>query len=692
MVNVRNVRLAARSRIWNLSALVTVAAVMLLGLTVGPVGSPAQAWTGTTINGAVNVSKVAPDGSIYIGGGFTEVNGTNRNLVAKFAADGTLDTAFDAGLTASGEVVGLDIAGDYVYVSGSIPGSLARYDKTTGALDSGWNTASWLGSINDVLVDGTDVYATGQGTVARMTTSDPTRTWSTALLGDTSRAGRRLILDGSTLYVVGQFEGLTDSVTTTVRRGVAALDPADGSVKSAFNANMGSGGIGFGATVVGSNLYLGGFFSSVGGQARNGLAAVDKESGALAAWNPGVSGGNIFAVASDSAGNVYAGGFFTSLGATPVTRGMVAALDPTTGEALDWNPMGSGGPVQDINVTGTGATTNVYVGGIFSAMGGSSTPSEGAAAPMLSQNGNGRFNALAGANVLIPPQARSVSLAGNQLSWTDAWFGGQQYAWVLYKRSTDPDVMRSWKVFAYGNTNGGTGQTPQTLTIDASCPSGWTCPRPIGFEGGVTYEFNVIMRSYAGKNSGGPNAARATYTPALSALALPATGDQSAAQPAPLSGESSTPTTDPAASPTPLASPTGASATKTALVVKDVARTVKAGRKTRLVQAGVPDQATQAKSRTTVSRASIKSRSECLVGGQKVTGKDKKRICGIKTKSKPTKLVTWAAPACNTKLKIRTTITAHTPGDQPAVWSQQWKVTRPKNSPKITCSQLTKAP
>ena len=42
--------------------------------------------------------------------------------------------------------------------------------------------------------------------------------------------------------------------------------------------------------VSGSNVYLGGTFSTVGGTARNNAAAVDPNSGADTGWNPNLNG------------------------------------------------------------------------------------------------------------------------------------------------------------------------------------------------------------------------------------------------------------------------------------------------------------------------------------------------------------------------------------------------------------------
>ena len=75
--------------------------------------------------------------------------------------------------------------------------------------------------------------------------------------------------------------------------------------------------------VSGSTVYAGGRFTSIGGQTRNCIAALDATTGAATAWNPNADG-SVDALAV-SGSTVYAGGCFTSIGGQ--TRNNIAALD-----------------------------------------------------------------------------------------------------------------------------------------------------------------------------------------------------------------------------------------------------------------------------------------------------------------------------------------------------------------------------
>ncbi len=84
----------------------------------------------------------------------------------------------------------------------------------------------------------------------------------------------------------------------------------------------------------GGVVYAGGSFTTVGGQTRNHLAALDASTGAATAWSPNAN--NMVQALAVSGGVVYAGGQFSSVGGQ--ARNYLAALDTTTGAATAWNP------------------------------------------------------------------------------------------------------------------------------------------------------------------------------------------------------------------------------------------------------------------------------------------------------------------------------------------------------------------
>jgi uncharacterized delta-60 repeat protein len=91
--------------------------------------------------GSIAVAIVQPDGKILVGGSFAGIGGQPRTGIARFNADGTLDSAFrpDAdfrvlaiALQADGQVLA---GGNFTNIGGAARNFIARLDPTTGSLD-----------------------------------------------------------------------------------------------------------------------------------------------------------------------------------------------------------------------------------------------------------------------------------------------------------------------------------------------------------------------------------------------------------------------------------------------------------------------------------------------------------------------------------------------------------------------------
>ncbi len=116
--------------------------------------------------------------------------------------------------------------------------------------------------------------------------------------------------------------------------------------------------------LVGSTLYVGGTFKSIGGVARHDLAALDVSTASPTSWNPHPNGSDITAMASN-AGMLFVGGHFDSIGTTP--RRSLAAFNLATGQLKPWNPSTFGEPRAFV-LDGDG----MYIAGAFNEIGGTS--------------------------------------------------------------------------------------------------------------------------------------------------------------------------------------------------------------------------------------------------------------------------------------------------------------------------------
>ena len=183
-------------------------------------------------------------------------------------------------------------------------------------------------------------------------------------LWDTNGEARAFVLDGSTLYVGGSFtrvnsvvghfavfDGATGNRETgwpMVTRGGSYACVPDGSGGWYFaGGRVGSiarkvahiradhsldgfspifTGNAYGIAVGGGTIFVGGTYSTIDGQPRNGIAAFDSATGQLKTWTASPASGVITAVALQG-NTLYVGGL-----------GFAQAFDATSGALLPWSP------------------------------------------------------------------------------------------------------------------------------------------------------------------------------------------------------------------------------------------------------------------------------------------------------------------------------------------------------------------
>lgn len=208
----------------------------------------------------------------------------------------------------------LFLGGDFDYV-GPPSGAFATADtgggtsivasprvlrETTGAASDGaggWFVANRLAgdlAVSHVLADGSIDAA-----------------FTPPVTGGTGGFGiRGIVAAGGRLYVFGDFKTLNG----VPRSGIVALDAASGAVLP-WNPQLAASPVVISGTPIvtraavdGNVLYIVGYFDSVGGQARPGMAAFDAATGVLQASTfSNVQGNNVFHL-SAAGGRVYVGG------------------------------------------------------------------------------------------------------------------------------------------------------------------------------------------------------------------------------------------------------------------------------------------------------------------------------------------------------------------------------------------------
>lgn len=275
----------------------------------------------------------------------------------------------------NGVVYATVVDANYVYLGGGFTQcgaisrqSLVRYDRFTGALDLTWNPAPG-GLVYDIKVMNNNVYVSGlfsfiggqfRSNIAKLSdtgtgTADPT--WNPSV----NSLVRAIEVSGNDVFIGGFFT----SVGGQARNYVAKLSATGtGDVDPTWNPNADNSVVTL--ELQGNELFIGGFFTSVDGQARNGIAKLSTTGvgNADATWNPDAGFGSVFTIAA-LGNDVYVGGSFSSIGGQ--SRNRIAKLSAIGAGAADplWDP-NANAIVTAITATDEG----IFIGGTFTNIGG----------------------------------------------------------------------------------------------------------------------------------------------------------------------------------------------------------------------------------------------------------------------------------------------------------------------------------
>lgn len=291
-----------------------------------------------------------------------------------------LDPAYPAGgINNYGEVVAqagnvVFVGGLFTTIGGQARNRIAALDATTGAVLSWYPTGGANGTVQTMVVSGNVLFVGGiftsiggqarNGIAALDVTTGAVLSWyPTGGLTSGSTPGiNTFVLSGNTLYVGGFFT----TIGGQTRTNIAALDATTAAVLSWYP----TGGVNLAVQTMclaSGILYIGGGFTSVGGQSRTLLAGIDATTGAVLSWNPTAAGGNNYIQYIVRIGNiVYVAGSFSSIAGS--LRNGLAAFDATTGALQSWHPITSAGGGNIYGMTAVGSS--IYITGNFTTING----------------------------------------------------------------------------------------------------------------------------------------------------------------------------------------------------------------------------------------------------------------------------------------------------------------------------------
>lgn len=317
-------------------------------------------------------------GSLYAGGDFTFVGATPRNRLVQITrstgAIGTWNPNCNGSVQAI-EVVARPgptstwlVGGTFTSIGGQSRANLAEI--TTAGLATSWSPNP-NGTVFDIQELG-QTYVCGSFTVAgglprnRIAAFSPTTGAVTSWDPNADDAVDALVFASSYVVLGGKFKHVGGLACNRIAR----IDATTGA-PAAFGPGMNEEVKTVSIDNSGARLYAGGEFSGLTGVARQNLAAIDVTTGNILPFAPDPNAAvRVLQLATYGSElyTVYAGGDFTSIGGQP--RGRLAALDAYTGAPSSWDPQVNSGSVLALSIQDTTA----FFGGTFSGTHGSGFP------------------------------------------------------------------------------------------------------------------------------------------------------------------------------------------------------------------------------------------------------------------------------------------------------------------------------
>jgi len=284
------------------------------------------------VGGTVYSTAVLADGKILIAGGFTTVGGAARNYIARLNADGTLDTGFNLnvdGITpiiysalvqSDGKFV---IAGDFSTVGGVTRNRIARFNAD-GSLETNFNPNAnntvynmTVQSDGKIVIGGT-FYLVGAVTRNNLARLNSDGTLDTGFNPNANSNVYSTVVQADGKILIG---GNFSTVAGVTRNRIARLN-ADGSLDTGFNPNANSDVY---STVVQADgkILIGGFFNTLAGVTRNYIARLNTDGAADSTFNPNANY-VVYGTSLQADGKIVIGGGFSTVGG--VTRNSIARL------------------------------------------------------------------------------------------------------------------------------------------------------------------------------------------------------------------------------------------------------------------------------------------------------------------------------------------------------------------------------
>ena len=297
-------------------------------------------------NYPVNAVFPLTNGDVVLGGGFTTINpDPAADIIAVNTTTAVRDTScnftngFDAQVNAIASMPdgSFVVGGQFSQYHGTTANRIARVD-CSGALVSSFATGTGFptGSVNALVVSGTDIYVGGNftsynGTNAKNlvklnTTGNLVSTFTAYQGTGLNGVVQAVALVGSNVYAGGLFTAYNGTTATRI----AAFD-STGVLVSSFSTGTGFNNTVYSLAPSDNGIYVGGSFSTYNGSSATNFTKLDTTGAIIAGFSGTLMNTNdvmALVVTGTTAGNdemVYAGGKFTSYKGT--AAGSIAKIN-----------------------------------------------------------------------------------------------------------------------------------------------------------------------------------------------------------------------------------------------------------------------------------------------------------------------------------------------------------------------------
>lgn len=313
-------------------------------------GTVDSMWVADLSGGTATVHALAADSlGMVVGGSFTsitDISSIARSNLARVSLNGGIESwAYDTNgivrAVALRDTTGVIIAGDFTQVAGQTRNKLALLPTAAGSVDP-WAPSVTGTSVNSVANVGSTVYAVGDFTnVAGASRLDAVAIDSAGTVTDWSPGlSQQGTSADPTAHAIGVSDGLaliggTFTMTNTVIRNRVAAVAADGSLVANWNPDIPSGEV-HAISISAGYVYIGGAFTLVSGGAvtRNFIARYTTGGALDSTWDPDANGPVEAIVALPY--ETYVGGSFSTIGGQ--SRSFIAKLDPNGAAITGWAP------------------------------------------------------------------------------------------------------------------------------------------------------------------------------------------------------------------------------------------------------------------------------------------------------------------------------------------------------------------